>query len=162
MSGEFSKFETLGFRLTFSNIGKGYLGTFGISLWKFLFLILIVVEPISAAVKSRPLRDTVPLPVLFQPKGPGHYPCQITLKSAYDIRVYQLECTVCPEGSVLELEFITPTHQSVTQDIPVVNTTYKYIFVILCVNETLSCPTESTTNLVCPVVTDIECKYVTS
>lgn len=81
------------------------------------------VEPISAAVKSRPLRDTVPLPVLFQPKGPGHYPCQITLKSAYDIRVYQLECTVCPEGSVLELEFITPTHQSVTQDIPVVNQT---------------------------------------
>ena len=98
-------------------------------------------ESISATGKSRPLRDTVPLPVLFQPKGPGHYPCQITLKSAYDIRVYQLECTVCPEGSVLELEFITPTHQPVTQDIPVVNISY-----ILVCKRNVSCPTESTTN----------------
>ena len=129
--------------MTFLNRVKGYLGTFGISLWKFLFLILIVAESISAAVKSTPLRDTVPLPVLFQPKGPGHYPCQITLKSAYDIRVYQLECTVCPEGSVLELDFITPTHQSVTQDIPVVNITY-----ILVCKRNASRPTESTTNLV--------------
>lgn len=66
-------------------------------------------------------KKTISLPVTFQPKGPGHYPCTITLKSAHDIRVYQLECTVTPEGSALELEFTSPAHQSVSQDIPVVN-----------------------------------------
>lgn len=86
------------------------------------YLCLILVELTSTALKSGPLKNTVPLPVTFQPKGPGHYPCRIILKSAHDTRVYQLECTVSPEGSALELEFISPTHQSVTQDIPVVNT----------------------------------------
>ena len=80
---------------------------------------LIPVELTSAGLKSP--RNTIPLPVTFQPQGPGHYPCQIILKSAHDVRVYQLECTVTPEGSALELEFTSPAHQSVTQDIPVVN-----------------------------------------
>lgn len=75
----------------------------------------------SATSESGPLRNTVPLPVTFQPSGPGHYPCRIVLKSAHDMRVYQLECTVTSAGSALELEFTSPTHQSVTQDIPVVN-----------------------------------------
>ena len=64
----------------------------------------------------------VKLPVTFKPGGPGHYPCQIVLRSPYDIRVYQVESTVSPEGSTLELQFKTPTHQSITQDIPVVCT----------------------------------------
>ncbi|PFX34680.1 Calponin-likey domain-containing protein 2 [Stylophora pistillata] len=76
-------------------------------------------ELTSGTLKSGPLRNTVSLPVSFQPNGPGHYPCRIVLKSAHDMRVYQLECTVTPVGSALELEFTSPTHQSVTQDIPV-------------------------------------------
>lgn len=45
------------------------------------------------------------------------------------MRVYQVECTVTPEGSALELEFVSPTHQSVTQDIPVVNI-ISYSFIV--------------------------------
>jgi len=147
--------------LIFSNKVKGSLRTFGISSWKFILLILIIVEPISAAaVKSKPLRETVPLPVLFQPKGPGHYPCQITLKSTYDIRVYQLECTVCPEGSVLELEFITPTHQPVTQDIPVVN--ISYVRVVLCVIKTYPAQKKVQRTFYVSVVNDIKDKYFTT
>lgn len=82
---------------------------------------LTSVQLTSATSESGPLRNTVPLPVTFQPSGPGHYPCRIVLKSAHDMRVYQLECTVTSAGSALELEFTSPTHQSVTQDIPVVS-----------------------------------------
>ena len=82
-------------------------------------LFLISADLTSSGQKS--LKNTIPLPVTFQPKGPGHYPCRIILKSAHDMRVYQLECTVTPEGSALELEFTSPAQQSVTQDIPVVN-----------------------------------------
>ena len=84
-----------------------------------LMLFLISADLTSSGQKS--LKNTIPLPVTFQPKGPGHYPCRIILKSAHDMRVYQLECTVTPEGSALELEFTSPAQQSVTQDIPVVN-----------------------------------------
>jgi hypothetical protein len=66
------------------------------------------------------MKDTAQIPITFDPKGPGHYPCQIILRSAHDTRVYQIECTVSPKGSALQLEFTAPAHQSVTQDIPVV------------------------------------------
>ena len=95
-----------------------------ISHFIFILFFVILAELTSTALKSGPLKDTVPLPITFQPKGPGHYPCRIVLKSAHDTRVYQLECTVSPEGSALDLEFTSPTHQSVTQDIPVVNILY--------------------------------------
>ena len=65
-------------------------------------------------------RETVKLPITFVPSGPGHYPCRIILRSHNDIRVYQIECTVNPEGSSVEIEFTSPTHESVTQDVPVV------------------------------------------
>ncbi|XP_048577373.1 cilia- and flagella-associated protein 47-like isoform X2 [Nematostella vectensis] len=71
--------------------------------------------------RKRTSNNTVMIPVTFKPNGAGHYPCQVVLRSAHDIRVYQVECTVSPEGSSLELEFNSPTHQSVTQDVPVVN-----------------------------------------
>ena len=64
------------------------------------------------------------LPVQFTANDPGHYPCQISLKSVNDIRVYQIECTVSPRGLDTQLEFTTPLHQSVTQEIPVVRETF--------------------------------------
>lgn len=92
-----------------------------------MFFFIVSAELTSTALKS--LKNSIPLSVTFQPKGPGHYPCQIILKSAHDLRVYQLECTVTPEGSALELEFVSPTHQPVTQDIPVVNI-ISYLFIV--------------------------------
>lgn len=62
----------------------------------------------------------VELPVKFKASEPGHYPCQITLKSAEDIRVYKVECTVNPEGNTAEIKFSSPVHQSVSQEIPIV------------------------------------------
>ncbi|XP_072178621.1 cilia- and flagella-associated protein 47-like [Diadema setosum] len=65
----------------------------------------------------------IPLPIRFTPKGAGHYPCRVVLRSPNDIRVYQIECTVNPEGTVAQIEFTAPVHQSVSQDIPIVNQT---------------------------------------
>lgn len=63
----------------------------------------------------------VPLPIRFAPKGAGHYPCRVVLRSPNDIRVYQIECSVNPEGTVAQIEFTAPVHQSVPQNIPVVS-----------------------------------------
>ncbi|XP_033635373.1 cilia- and flagella-associated protein 47-like isoform X1 [Asterias rubens] len=66
---------------------------------------------------------TVSLPVRFSPKSAGHYPCRVVLRSANDIRVYLIECTVNPEGTAAQIEFMAPVHQSVSQEIPIVNQT---------------------------------------
>ncbi|XP_071954714.1 cilia- and flagella-associated protein 47-like isoform X2 [Antedon mediterranea] len=66
---------------------------------------------------------SVRLPVKFIPKDPGHYPCQLVLRSSNDIRVYHLECTVSAEGTAAQIEFTAPVHQSITQDIPIINQT---------------------------------------
>ena len=60
------------------------------------------------------------MPVKFTPDRPGHYQCRIVLRAPTDIRVFQIEVTVNPDGSDIELEFTTPTHEVVTQTIPVV------------------------------------------
>ncbi|XP_013416633.1 cilia- and flagella-associated protein 47 isoform X1 [Lingula anatina] len=67
---------------------------------------------------------SVELPITFAPSSPGHYPCRVVLKSQDDIRVYRIECTVNPEGSNAELEFTAPVHQSIMQDIPIINQTH--------------------------------------
>ncbi|XP_078698604.1 cilia- and flagella-associated protein 47-like isoform X8 [Branchiostoma floridae x Branchiostoma belcheri] len=66
---------------------------------------------------------TINIPIKFQPKGAGHYPCRIVLFAPNDVRVFQLEVIVNPDGSAAELEFVTPAHQSVSQDIPIHNPT---------------------------------------
>lgn len=43
----------------------------------------------------------IELPIRFTAEKSGHYPCKITLETADDIRVYQVECTVSPPGSRL-------------------------------------------------------------
>ena len=61
------------------------------------------------------------VPIEFRAKSPGHYPCQVILRSMDDIRVYRIECTVNPEGSTAELMFSAPVHQSIMQEIPIVS-----------------------------------------
>ena len=68
---------------------------------------------------------TVSLPVRFSPKSAGHYPCRVVLRSANDIRVYLIECTVNPEGTAAQIEFMAPVHQSVSQEIPIVSSFLK-------------------------------------
>ena len=103
---------------------------------KFILVVLWSELDFSSTGRKSP-KNTIPLPVTFQPKGPGHYPCRIILKSAHDIRVYQVECTVTPEGSALELEFTSPAHQSLSQDIPVVCVClYREVFKLLSKGDT--------------------------
>ena len=71
------------------------------------------------------------LPVKFKSNEPGHYPCRIVLTSLDDIRVYHIECTVAPQGSEAQLEFSAPTHQAITQDIPVVSHPHYLTLVML-------------------------------
>ncbi|ESO84826.1 hypothetical protein LOTGIDRAFT_196276 [Lottia gigantea] len=91
-------------------------------------------SPLDARAHSAPSNTRIPhgmrlddgiveLPIVFKAGAAGHYPAQITLRSTDDIRVYQLECTVNPDGSMAELELSVPVNQSVTQHIPIVNMT---------------------------------------
>ncbi len=61
------------------------------------------------------------LPVEFCAKTAGHYPCKVILKSQDDVRVFHIECTVIPEGNEAQIEFTSPVHQPVTQNIPIVS-----------------------------------------
>ncbi|XP_059154686.1 cilia- and flagella-associated protein 47-like isoform X2 [Physella acuta] len=92
----------------------------------------LLVMPSSQSSRSKCLpkesggdgnEDFAGLTVEFKAKEPGHYPATITLRAIDDIRVYKIECIVNQEGSTAELEFNAPLHQTVTQNIPVVNQT---------------------------------------
>ncbi|XP_063160761.1 cilia- and flagella-associated protein 47 [Candoia aspera] len=65
--------------------------------------------------------DAVELPLKFTPLYAGRYPCHILLESKYDIRLFKIECVVNTDTAEAELEFLTPAHQAVTQDIPITN-----------------------------------------
>ncbi|XP_074953995.1 cilia- and flagella-associated protein 47 [Phalacrocorax aristotelis] len=65
--------------------------------------------------------DAVELPIKFIPRYAGCYHCQILLKSSCDVRVYEIECVVNTDHAEVELEFVTPAYQAVTQDIPISN-----------------------------------------
>ena len=56
----------------------------------------------------------------FYAEEPGHYPCEIILRGTDDVRVFRIESTVNPEGSTAEINFTSPVHQNVTQEIPLV------------------------------------------
>lgn len=71
--------------------------------------------------------NTVSIPVSFVSKEAGHYPCKLVLKSPGDVRVYHIECTVTPEGSEAQIEFHSPVHKPISQNIPVVSS---MVFVI--------------------------------
>ncbi|XP_053397416.1 cilia- and flagella-associated protein 47-like isoform X4 [Mercenaria mercenaria] len=65
----------------------------------------------------------IEIPVKFYAEDPGHYPVEIILRGTDDVRVFRIECTVNPEGSTAEINFTSPVHQNVTQEIPLVNMT---------------------------------------
>jgi len=69
----------------------------------------------------------VELPITFSAKEPGIYPCHVTVKSTDDIRTYYIECMVTPEGSEAVIEFASPVHETITQQIPVVSI-YRNLF----------------------------------
>nr|XP_046178927.1 cilia- and flagella-associated protein 47-like [Oncorhynchus gorbuscha] len=61
------------------------------------------------------------VPLRFHAHVAGRFRCQLVLQSWRDIRVYLLEAVVTAEGDHAQLEFTTPAHLSVTQDIPLIN-----------------------------------------
>ncbi|XP_072116671.1 cilia- and flagella-associated protein 47-like [Mobula birostris] len=68
--------------------------------------------------------DSISMPMKFVSKGPGHYTCQVLLKSQYDVRLYNIVCVVNSEEYFeSELEIAASTHQSVTKNIPLQNET---------------------------------------
>ena len=64
---------------------------------------------------------TVELPIEFHAKKAGHYSCKVVLRSHDDVRVYQIECTVIPEGNEAHIEFSVALHQPLNQNIPIVS-----------------------------------------
>ncbi|XP_072900577.1 cilia- and flagella-associated protein 47-like [Hemitrygon akajei] len=68
--------------------------------------------------------DSISMPMKFVSKGPGHYTCQVLLKSQHDVRLYNIMCVVNPEEYFeSELEIAASTHQSVIKNIPLQNET---------------------------------------
>jgi hypothetical protein len=62
-------------------------------------------------------------------KGPGTYPCQLTLTSAVDTRTVEVEILVTPEFGKATLEFLCSARQTIMQEIPLVNNSEKQITV---------------------------------
>eukprot|EP00727_Mastigamoeba_balamuthi_P000882 m51a1_g10791 hypothetical protein (2740) ;mRNA; f:28150-37480 len=67
--------------------------------------------------------ELVKLPVSFHPKGPGLYPCGVVLRCGPDMRIFQLEGKAQARTEQVIVEFSIPCRQSITQDIPITNTT---------------------------------------
>ncbi|XP_045065582.1 cilia- and flagella-associated protein 47-like isoform X3 [Coregonus clupeaformis] len=65
--------------------------------------------------------EVVMVPLRFHAHVAGRFRCQLVLQSWRDIRVHLLEAVVTAEGGHAQLEFTTPAHLSVTQDIPLIN-----------------------------------------
>ncbi|XP_071320696.1 cilia- and flagella-associated protein 47-like isoform X2 [Trachinotus anak] len=67
----------------------------------------------------------VDIPLRFQADHVGQFTCQVVLKSSCDTRVYMLEALVTSQGGSIHLDFSSPAHCSVMQDIPVHNETHQ-------------------------------------
>ena len=65
--------------------------------------------------------STVELPLTFECSQPGQYPCNVTLTADDDIRIYSVHCGVLPTGTQAEMEFTTPLHQTLLQEVPIVS-----------------------------------------
>ena len=57
----------------------------------------------------------------LHPKSPGTYPTRVTLVSAYDVRVLDVEFTAQSSGTRAKLEFGAPARRRIVQEIPLVN-----------------------------------------
>uniref|UniRef100_UPI0037E78C74 cilia and flagella-associated protein 47-like n=1 Tax=Semicossyphus pulcher TaxID=241346 RepID=UPI0037E78C74 len=67
----------------------------------------------------------VDIPLRFQADSVGQFTCHVVLSSWCDTRVYVLEAEVTSQEGSVHLDFSTPAHHSVTQDIPLHNETLK-------------------------------------
>ncbi|XP_033472251.2 cilia- and flagella-associated protein 47-like [Epinephelus lanceolatus] len=67
----------------------------------------------------------VDIPLRFQADTVGQFTCQVVLRSWCDTRVYVLEALVTSQGGSVHLDFCSPAHRSVTQDIPLHNKTHQ-------------------------------------
>ncbi|XP_029369560.1 cilia- and flagella-associated protein 47-like [Echeneis naucrates] len=65
----------------------------------------------------------VDIPLRFQADRVGQFTCQVVLRSSCDTRVYMLEALVTSQSGSVHLDFSSPAHRSVKQDIPVHNET---------------------------------------
>ena len=61
------------------------------------------------------------LPLELRPIGPGKYEGRVILRSAFDVRVLDVEATVTAMGTRAELTFSCPARQAISQDIPIIN-----------------------------------------
>ncbi|XP_064627283.1 cilia- and flagella-associated protein 47-like isoform X2 [Lineus longissimus] len=75
--------------------------------------------PVAKSVDDLDHNKTIEIPITFKSDQPGHYPCNVILRAQDDIRIYKIECTVVPEGNQAKIEFRSPVHQTVTQQIPI-------------------------------------------
>lgn len=66
-------------------------------------------------------KETVSFPITVIPSPPGQYSCDIIMKAPNDVRVYHVECTLKYKDVQVELEFTSPTHQTVLQNVPIVS-----------------------------------------
>ena len=105
--------------------------SFSVQYYKYHIKNTTIISTISPCLTAGVHEDgTIDLPITFHATEPGHYPCKVILRSQDDVRVYRIECTVTPEGSEATISFTAPTHQAVSQDIPIVSAaTFFYIHV---------------------------------
>jgi hypothetical protein len=78
-------------------------------------------QPKSVAPgKPQPVMNNK-LPLELRPMGPGTYKGRVILRSAFDVRVLDVEATVTAMGTRAELTFSCPARQAISQDIPIIN-----------------------------------------
>ncbi|XP_029931399.1 cilia- and flagella-associated protein 47-like [Myripristis murdjan] len=70
-------------------------------------------------------RECVDMPLRFQADSAGRFICQLVLMSWCDTRVYLLEALVTSQEGYTHLDFSSPTHQPVSQDIPLYNESHQ-------------------------------------
>ncbi|KAM3585737.1 uncharacterized protein V6R79_025810 [Siganus canaliculatus] len=67
----------------------------------------------------------VDVPLRFQADSVGEFKCKVVLRSWCDTRVYMLEALVTSQERTIHLDFCSPAHRSVTQDIPLHNESHQ-------------------------------------
>lgn len=83
----------------------------------------ISISPNGHTVKAEDTPNALKLDLT--PIGTGIYPDRIMLQSPYDIRIVDVEISAQCLGQTFSLDFKTTARQSVTQTIPLVNSSDK-------------------------------------
>ena len=79
-------------------------------------------KPKTSPAPGRPQQSmNNKIPIELHPMGPGTYEGKIILRSAFDIRVLDVDATISAQGTRAELTFNCPARQAISQDIPIIN-----------------------------------------